>query len=121
MLIKPDGIVMEFQQPANSLYYLDTIGQQHQQGHVMMNTGADHHSNYTNADYLCALAVRKLQVKIGDPTTQEIIMTVISNTQPNCPQPEWTLWVLSPPPNWVSTYTKPIPWSVLSGTISKRT
>ena len=35
----------------------------------MISTAAGKWANYTNADYMHALAARKLQIKIGNPST----------------------------------------------------
>ena len=69
MVIKPDGTTFEFLQLEHGLYYLDTNSPP--SGYMMISTVAGKWSNYTNADYLCALAAtgRKLQIKIGNPST----------------------------------------------------
>ena len=61
---------------------MDTAEQVRQQGAVLINTVAN---NYTNADYLHALAARKLQIKIGNLTGCEFMKIVSSILLPNCP------------------------------------
>ena len=56
-----------------------------QQSQVHVNTVADNKSSYSNTDYLCALAARNLQIKIGNPTAQEFIKIASRNLLPNCP------------------------------------
>ena len=51
----------------------------------MVNTVAANKSKYTNADYLKAIAACKLQVKIGNPSTQAFITIVTNNMLPDCP------------------------------------
>ena len=60
-MTKPDGTTFEFKESPTGLYYMgvETQVQQHAQVHV--NTIANHKSSYSNTDYLCALAARKLQ------------------------------------------------------------
>ena len=55
---------------------MDTETTTNMAGQVLVNMVADNKSSYTNADYLQALATRKLQIKIGNPTEQEY-MTLI--------------------------------------------
>ena len=51
----------------------------------MVNTVAGNQSKYTNGDYLHAVATRKLQIKIGYPSTQDNIIIIENNLLPNCP------------------------------------
>ena len=47
---------------------MDAETQVQHQAQVHVNTVADNKSSYSNTDYLRALAARKLQIKIGNPT-----------------------------------------------------
>ena len=47
---------------------MDAETQVQKQAQVHVNTVADNNSNYSNTDYLRALAARNLQIKIGNPT-----------------------------------------------------
>ena len=51
---------------------------------MLVVTVANKHSNYTNANYSCAVLVRQLQNKIGRPNTKEFVQIVNSNQLPNC-------------------------------------
>ena len=51
---------------------------------MMVNTVVGNQSKYTNDDYLHAVAARKLQVKIGNPSTWNYINIVENNLLPNC-------------------------------------
>ena len=68
LVTKPDGTTFEFKESPTGLYYMDAETQVQKQAQVHMNTVADNKSSYSNTDYLHALAARKLQIKIGNPT-----------------------------------------------------
>ena len=68
LVTKPDGTTFEFKESPTGLYYMDAETQVQKQAQVHVNTVADNKSSYSNTDYLCALAGRKLQIKIGNPT-----------------------------------------------------
>ena len=85
LVTKPDGTTFEFKESPTGLYYIDAETQVQQQAQVHVNTMADNKSSYSNTDYLCALAARKLQIKIGNPTTREFIKIASRNLLPNCP------------------------------------
>ena len=58
-MTKPDGTTFEFKESTTGLYYMDAETQVQKQAQVHVNS---------NTDYLRALAARKLQIKIGNPT-----------------------------------------------------
>ena len=64
---------------------MDAAEQVRKQRAVLINTVTNNKSNYTKADYLHALAARKLQIKIGNLTAHEFMKIVSSNLLPNCP------------------------------------
>ena len=64
---------------------MDTETTTNMAGQVLVNMVADNKPSYTNADYLQALATRKLQIKIGNPTEQEYMALISANLLPNCP------------------------------------
>ena len=63
---------------------MDAETQVQQQAQVHVNIMADNKSSYSNTDYLHALAARKLQIKIGNPTAREFIKIASRNLLPNC-------------------------------------
>ena len=81
VVTKPDGTVFEFKSSPGGLYFLDT----EQASTVLINTVAENKAKYTNEDYLKALTARRLQIKIGRPSTKQFIRIVTSNQLPNCP------------------------------------
>ena len=54
-------------------------------GTALVTTVADNASNYTHADYSCALLARKTQQIIGRPSIWDYIRYVENNLIPNCP------------------------------------
>ena len=64
---------------------MDAETQVQQQAQVHVNTMADNKSSYSNTAYIHALAARKLQIKIGNPTAQEFIKIASRNLLLNCP------------------------------------
>ena len=54
-------------------------------GTALVTTVADNASNYTHADYSCALLARKTQQIIGRPSIWDYIQYVENNLIPNCP------------------------------------
>ena len=64
---------------------MDAETQVQQQVQVHVSTMADNKSSYSNTDYLHALAARKLQIKIGNPTACQFIKIASTNLLPNCP------------------------------------
>ena len=64
---------------------MDAETQVQKQAQVHVNSVADNKSSYSNTDYLHALAARKLQIKIGNPTAREFIKIASRNLLPNCP------------------------------------
>ena len=85
LVTKPDGTTFEFKESPTGLYYMDAEAQVQKQAQVHVNTVADNKSSYSNTDYLRALAARKLQIKIGNPTAREFIKIASRNLLPNCP------------------------------------
>ena len=85
LVTKPDGTTFEFKESPTGLYYMDAETQVQQQAQVHVNTVADNKSSYSNTNSLHALAARKRQIKIGNPTAQEFIKIASRNLLPNCP------------------------------------
>lgn len=54
-------------------------------GATLVKTVAENKIKHTNADYSQAVLARKLQIKIGRPSTKDFICIVTSNLLPNCP------------------------------------
>jgi hypothetical protein len=84
IVTKPEGKRFEFVESEEGLYFMDTllVGKQ---GAVFVNTVADNKSKYTNEDYLNAVKARELQIKLGRPSTKDLIKIVTSNQLLNCP------------------------------------
>ena len=85
LVTKPDGTTFEFKESPNGLYCMNTETQVQQQAQVHVNTMADNKSSYSNTDHLRALAARKLQTKIGNPTACEFMIMASRNLLPNYP------------------------------------
>ena len=65
---KPDGSTRNFKESSRGLYYHDTstdVAGVAETGTALVTTVADNASNYTHADYSCALRARKTQQIIG--------------------------------------------------------
>jgi hypothetical protein len=81
MVSKPGGTIMQFNQSAQGLFYIDTKDN----GMVFINTVADNKNKYTNRDYNRAVLARKIQTIIGRPNTRAYINIVENNLLKNCP------------------------------------
>ena len=85
---KPDGSTRNFKESSHGLYYHDTstgVAGVAETGTALVTTVADNASNYTHADYSCALLAHKTQQIIGRPSTHDYIRYVENNLIPNCP------------------------------------
>jgi hypothetical protein len=82
VVTKPDETTFEFVESESGLYYLDTLSSP--TATVLVNTVEENKTRYTNADYLRALKARELQIKIGRPSTKDLIRIVMKNMLPNC-------------------------------------
>jgi len=83
MVTKPNGKVFVFKASVSGLHYLDTTDAE--SGVALVNTVANNRNNYSNEAYLRAVQARELQIKIGQPSTQDFIHIVDNNHLPNCP------------------------------------
>ena len=83
VVTKPDGSSFAFKESEHGLHYLDTAI--HKQGTGLVNTVAGNQSNYSVAHYRQDVAARKLQIKIGRPSTKDFMSIVSNNLLPNCP------------------------------------
>ena len=69
---KPDGSTRNFKESSHGLYYHDTsmeVTEVAETGTALVTTVANNASNYTHADYTCALLARKTQQIIGQLST----------------------------------------------------
>ena len=69
---KPDGSTRNFKESSRGVYYHDTstdVAGVAETGTALVTTVANNASNYTHADYSCALLARKTQQIIGRPST----------------------------------------------------
>ena len=85
---KPDGSTRNFKESSHGLYFHDTsmdVAGVAETGTALVTTVADNASNYTHADYSCALLDCKTQQIIGQPSTQDYIQYMENNLIPNCP------------------------------------
>ena len=129
LVTKPDGTTFEFKESPTGLYYMDAETQVQKQAQVHVNTVADNKSSYSNTDYLRALAARKLQIKIGNPTAREFIKIASRNLLANCPITRDDIQaaedIFGPdvgglkgktvrrPPHWVETHLEAVPRGIL--------
>ena len=129
LVTKPEYTTFEFKESPTGLYYMDVETQVQKQAQVHVNTVADNKSSYSNTDYMRALAARKLQIKIGNPTAREFIKIVPRNLLPNCPITRDDIQaaedIFGPdvgglkgktvrrPPHRVETHLEAVPWGIL--------
>ena len=83
VVTKPDGSSFAFKMSEHGLHYLDM--KVHKSGTVLVNTVEGNRSSYSIAHYRQAVAARKLQIKIGRPSSSDFINIVRNNLLPNCP------------------------------------
>ena len=79
---KKDGSVRNFTQSERGLYYMDTAKES---GTMLVNTVAENKSKYTTRDYARAELARKIQIRIGRPSTRTFIEIVEKKLLPNVP------------------------------------
>eukprot|EP00957_Ditylum_brightwellii_P099931 7615267-Ditylum_brightwellii.AAC.1 len=77
-----DGRVRVFRQSPRGLYYTVIGGEE---GMAFVNTVASKKSNYSNADYTRAVLARKIQARIGRPSTKTFLDVIDNNKLRNCP------------------------------------